>query len=388
MKNKILLMSVDFLEKTEEKYVNDFLNKVVGLEFGIIFYSWNTNRLTPYANYRKIYPDNIRFTTRNRAEEFVKTKDKSKFLVIGSKNQDFFMANHSKLILLVPTWYDNIEKKAAKYGLQMENMNQLIIFVNAIINQNNWFSTIELDADTQVISLTDARSRVASQSSEEKEIIEIFHNILKEGKLNYYDIYLYHFLASISNTHSIFKDINIWGIFPSSSGILKNNEMFSFKERVRCFMNGRTPYNDESYIQYPNILVRHTPTTKSHYDSEANRIRKGCARHFATICLNDAYKNNLQDKNVCIFDDYLTHGNSFESARNLLKSAGVNKIIFVTLGTFRKNYQYQDYTFKGDIFSNNYDYELLDKKVIYSSKFIINNAAKYEVENLHYIFNV
>lgn len=388
MKNKILLMSVDFFEQTERKYVDGFINKIVELKFGIIFYARDSKRLVPYQSYMETYPNNIKLGTRNRVKEFIKTRDKSKFLVIGSKDQDFFMSNHNKLILLVPTWYDNIEEKAAKYGLQIENINQLIIFVNAIINQNNWFSIIALDDDTHIISLTDARSKYCSQSLEEKEIIEIFHNILKKGKLNYYEIYLYHFLASISNTHSIFNDINIWGIFPSSSGRLDNNEMFNFKEQVRYFMNGKVPHSQKSYIDYPNILVRHTATTKSHYNSDENRIKIGSARHFKTICLNNAYKNKLLGKNVCIFDDYLTHGNSFECARNLLKAAGVNKIIFVTLGTFRRNYQYQNYNFTGDLFSKNYDFKLANKRVISRDEFEINNAAKDEVENLHNIFNL
>lgn len=391
MKRKILTMSVDFLDTIPEQEHEKFFKDIFSLNFGIIFYTHDRKRFSSYLKYQNLYPKNIRFFTRGETRLFIKNEDeKNRFLVIGSKDQDFILANNFKLVLLVPSWYKKLEQKALKYGLLINNLEQLTTFINTIYNQNYWYSSNKLDDSTYIFSLSDARSKYYSQSTEEKEIMEIFHDILKDGKLNFYEIFYYHFLSSISNNQALFNDINIWGIFPSSSGQL-NKEMYNFKEQVRYFMNGKVPpqTNTIYWENTNNILIRHTPTTKSHYDKDYERIEYGATKHLNTIHLHPYYDlKKLRGKNVCIFDDYLTHGNSFECARNLLKAAGVNKIIFVTLGTFNKNYQYQNFELSGNIFSPNYNYKLIDKYIIDKKSFTINKKAKDEVENLHHIFNL
>lgn len=384
---KILIMSVDFLDFTNESDVLDFLSYFNNLDCKILFYSRDTERLKPYNNLKDKFK-NVYFRTRSFTKELVSKRDSSEFVIIGTKNQDFQMAVNQKILLVTPLWYSALEDKASKYGIPASSLIQLKTFIDTVYNQNCWYSSYEIDDSTYLFSLSDARSKYCSKSKEEKKIIELFHNILKDGKVSNYETYFYHFLSSMSNNSSLFNDINIWGIFPSSSGDLNNNEMFKFKEKVRYFMNGRVPYKNPDFIKYPNILIRHTPTSQSHFDKESDRLTYGATKHFKSICLNPAYKNKLKDKNVCIFDDYLTHGNSFECARNLLKSAGVSKIIFVTLGTFKKDYQLQNYNLSGDIFSHNYTFSLLDKPTVSSTLFTINDTAKDEVENLHYIFNL
>ena len=384
---KILVASLDFFDFTNQSDISNFLSYTKELGVEILFYSRDNERLKKYFHLKETF-NNISFNTRNYAKELIKTKNNSEFIVIGSKNVDFQLAVNHKILLITPQWYRSIEDKATKYGIPVSTISQLSCFVDTVCNQNYWYSSIQLDPQTYMFSLSDARSKYCSKSKEEKEIIEIFHNILKEGKVSYYEIYFYHFLSSMSNNSELFNDIDIWGIFPSSSGDLSTNEMFNFKERVRYFMNGRVPYTNADFKKYPNILIRHTATSKSHFDNFQTRINYGATKHLNTICLNPAYKNKLSGKNVCIFDDYLTHGNSFECARNLLKAAGVNKIIFVTLGTFKMNYQLQNYNLIGDIFSSNYNYKLLNRNIVNSNSFLINDIAKNEVENLHYIFNL
>ena len=64
----------------------------------------------------------------------------------------------------------------------------------------------------------------------------------------------------------------------------------------------------------------------------------GAQDEFETLCINSDYKRRIErlkkEKrfNVIIFDDYMTHGNSFNAVRNLLENLGANKIIFVSLG--------------------------------------------------------
>lgn len=387
---KALVMPLDFWDNTKDHDIDLLLDFSRRFGLRLTFISKDKYKLDSLKNKNnskgRKYSD-IRYYSRNYLKEYLQNKyPKENFIFLSSKDIDFFTAINKKSLFLFAEWFKDKEDKAKKYGIPINNVNQLIKFLEVVFNQKSWFLSHTLDDGTKIISLSDARGDFCSQSTEEKEVIELFRKVLKEGERNYYDIYLYHFLSAIHNT-SIFDDINVWGIFPSSSLEL-NPEMFEFKETVRESMKCQNP-RSESYKKCPNILVRHTATQRSHDMSSFERIRIGSTRHFDTICINEAYKGKkLENKNVCIFDDYLTHGNSFECARNLLRKAGVNQIIFVTLGTFKQDYQYQEYDLDGNIYSPNYSYKLIKRKIVSRNNFIINTHAKDEVENLHNIFNL
>ena len=152
-----------------------------------------------------------------------------------------------------------------------------------------------------------------------------------------------------------FKGIQDWSIFPSSGTDL-NKDMWEFKERTIWLKDGR---------KSEPIFIRHTATYKSH---EHKSTRLPCDRYFDTIKLNDKYKGKLNGRVVCVLDDYLTNGTSFEIARNLLLKSGVTKIFFVSLVSYYKtrecnHYFRQDEDIKGDVYSSKgYTY----KKIIMS----------------------
>lgn len=381
---KILLISIDFLDFTNQENTNLFLNKVNTLEFKVCFYSRHPERLNKYKDMAR---ENICFTSRESVKETISKYKNSLFIVIGCKNKDFELAVNNKILYITPTWFRCIEEKAQIYGIKTD-FYQLISFLESIHNQNNWFSIITLPDDTIALSLTDARYiKSRRESLPESEVSEIIEDTLKRGRLEHRNIYLYHCLSGISNYSTLFNDVDYWCIVPSSSGDLSNNEMFNFKESIRIMMKGQ-PLRSQDYRNYPNLILRHTPNTKTHDLPKYIRVKEGCNLHFPTICINPAYKNKLARKNVCVFDDYLTHGNSFETVRNLLRKAGVNKIIFVTVGTFCNPYQYQEYDFEGDIYSSNYKPILRNRYQINTVGFTLNPDAKKEVENLHSIFNL
>lgn len=383
---KTLLISLDFLEYTPQKYVDIFLTKIEQLNFKACFYSRNEQRLMQYSNIIN-KGKNIYLNTRQGVNDYTARYDNSSFVVIGCKNKDFELAVNHKILYITPTWFKIIENKAEIYGIKT-NFNQLIAFLESVNNQNNWFSSTTLPDGTTILSLTDARYiKARTQSLLESEVSEIIEDTLKRGRLEHRNIYLYHCLSGISNYSTIFNDVNHWCIVPSSSGDLSNNEMFNFKESIRMMMKGQ-PLRTQDYRNYPNLILRHTANNKTHDLPKHIRIREGCKLHFPTICINPAYKNKLSGKNVCVFDDYLTHGNSFETIRNLLRKAGVNKIILVTVGTFCNPYQYQEYDFEGDIYLPNYTPKFLNRYPIYMNNFNVNPNAKKEVENLHSIFNL
>lgn len=391
--SKVILMSIDVLEdvNTNENGVN-IVNVIQELlkNNKILAYSRASNRI---SSIKETFPvkenNNFRIIDRSTAKDFIEKHDKSNCIIIGRKNKDFEMAVNNKVLFLAPTWLDFMENKVDQYGIKINTFSQLTSFIETVNNQRTWYSKLVLPDETIILSLSEARSLpMFVNSQEEADVLKEFNSILKKGSRNYYEMFLYHFLSSVSNNNELFSDINYWGFFPSSTGNFVDNPMFKFKETVRYIMKGQ-PLRSQDYIKNPNLFIRNTATYKSHEIKDPSmRIDIGSTNHFKTIHLNPCYHGKLKDKNICIFDDYLTHGNSFECARNLLKKEKVNKIIFVTLGRFPKPYQLQNYELSGNVFDINYNYSLLNRLAIPQSSFEVDETAKSEVENLHRIFNL
>ena len=116
----------------------------------------------------------------------------------------------------------------------------------------------------------------------------------------------------------------------------------------------------------------------------------GACQEFSTLCINPEFKKKIETLkkqgrfNVCIFDDYMTHGNTFNAVRNLLKYLGVNKIIFVSLGNFSRPFQKKDYIINGDVYKLGYTYQLVQST---QQNLTYNYAAKNEIDELYNIFN-
>lgn len=149
-----------------------------------------------------------------------------------------------------------------------------------------------------------------------------------------------------------FKEVQDWAVAPSSS-TNPPQIMEDLKEHVRYMMNGQKP---------EPIFIRHTGTSKSRFDNRDVRQRSDyCQKHFRSIRVHDKYKGKLKDRVVCVFDDYLTQGNTFEALRNLLIKCEVKKIIFVSIGKFKRTgesqYVQKSFSIEGDVYSGDYTAE-------------------------------
>lgn len=150
--------------------------------------------------------------------------------------------------------------------------------------------------------------------------------------------------------------------------------MEDLTERVRCMMNGR---------KSEPMFIRHTATGKSRFDSRDDRQRDDyCLKHFRSIHVNDKY-GKLKGRVVCVFDDYLSHGNTFEALRNLLIKCEVKKIMFVSIGKFKRNdesqYIQKSFSIEGDVYSVNYTAEF---NTVAHHNVTFDNAARRSLENL------
>ena len=148
-------------------------------------------------------------------------------------------------------------------------------------------------------------------------------------------------------------DVQDWAVMPSSSPE-PNAVMSELKEHVRYMMYGRKP---------DDIFIRHTGVPKSRFDHKDDRqFPTYCQKHFTSIRVNDTYKGKLKGRVVCVLDDYLNYGNSFECVRNILVHCKVKKLIFVAIGKFltrgETSYVQKHFSISGDVCSKEYDVEL------------------------------
>lgn len=391
------LLTLDYkqIQKKRDKFMERFKQLSNDTENQVYFYSRNKELLKDFEQaFHSHGFNNFNFMDRSSLKDFAMSNRKKNnyFVFVGGKNKDFELAVNTSSLFIVPTWLP-LEDRPQRYGVHVDTVKQLYKFILTLNNQNTWYSVLEVDSETTCYSLMDARYGAYAKTIEEKDMLLNFQKLLKEGtSRNYYQILLYHFLAGMTNSMN-FDDIELFGMIPSSDCSV-NRDLFSFMTQVRQLKGKQLPKRDmvNGEPEYANLLIRHTKKQKAHIGRNSQeRMNLGGKDEFATLYINPYYKNRiekLREKgkfNVCIFDDYMTHGNSFNSVRNLLENLGANKIVFVSLGLFRNPFQKRDYTIRGSVYGKDYSWQLDKTEML--SDFDINELAKREVSDLYDIFN-
>lgn len=386
----------DKFREKRDKFMRKFKELSEESDNKIFFYSRKKDMLKEFADafYTHGYT-NFQFKDRRTVEEFAKSnKNKNNYFVfVGGKNADFQLAVNTRSLYIVPTWLP-LEDRAQRYGIHVNTVKQLRKFIQTLNNQNVWYSKLEIDNISTAYSLVDARYGKYADTEEEKVMVQNFQSLLKDHQsLNYRRILLYHFLAGMTSNMD-FDDIELFGMLPSSNCDV-NEYVFDFMTQVRLLKGKQLPkrYKSDVPAAETNLLIRHTPKNQNHNGGRGRqaRINLGAKDEFRTLIINPDYKKRIETLrsegrfNVCIFDDYMTHGNSFNAVRNLLEKLGANKIIFVSIGIFRSEFQRRDYTITGDVFSPGYTYQLETYQQL--DNYEINSNAKKEVADLFDIFN-
>lgn len=404
---KILFCNLDLLAKGFEgydqalskKYRNEFVDYMVELsnedENLVCFISRENTRLgSAKKHFDGLGYTNFIYKNRNDIRSFAQ-KHKSIqncFVFISGKEVDFHVAVSCKALFIVPTWIP-MEDKAEYYGVHVDTPEQLAKFIRTLNNHNCVFETLHIEPNVDLFALVDARYKAYYKTEEEKQMLMHFENLLKNGgSRNYYHILMYHFLAGMTRT-DLLDDVELYGMIPSSDGSV-NSDMFDFMTRTRLIKGRRLPKNKlyQAEAREQNLLIRHTKKQRAHMKYNfSQRATMGCADEFATLCINPEFKDKikkLRDEgrfNVCIFDDYTTFGNSFNAVRNLLKYLGANKIVFISLGSFVREFKKNNYEITGDVFSKNYTGKIISCESL--SHAVYNTDAKAEVDALYDIFN-
>ena len=383
-------------DEKRSKFIRKFKELSEESDNKIFFYSRKIDILRDFADkFHKEGYTNFLFKNRRTVEEFAKFhKNKNNYFVfVGGKNADFKLAVNTRSLYIVPTWLP-LEDRAQRYGIHVNTVKQLRKFIRTLNNQNVWYSRLEIDDISTAYSLVDARYGKYADTEEEKVMVQNFQRLLKDHQsLSYRRILLYHFLAGMTSNMD-FDDIELFGMLPSSNCDV-NEYVFDFMTQVRLLKGKQLPkrYKTDVPPVETNLLIRHTPKNQNHNGGRERqaRINLGARDEFRTLIINPDYKKRIDTLrkegrfNVCIFDDYMTHGNSFNAVRNLLEELGVNKIIFVSMGIFRSEFQKRDYTITGDVFSPGYTYQLETYQPL--DNYEINSNAKKEVSDLFDIFS-
>lgn len=386
----------DKFREKRDKFMRKFKELSEESDNKIFFYSRKKDVLKDFADAFHTHGyTNFQFKDRRTVEEFAKSnKNKNNYFVfVGGKNADFQLAVNTRSLYIVPTWLP-LEDRAQRYGIHVNTVKQLRKFIQTLNNQNVWYSKLEIDDISTSYSLVDARYGKYADTEEEKVMVQNFQRLLKDHQsLNYRRILLYHFLAGMTSNMD-FDDIELFGMLPSSNCDV-NEYVFDFMTQVRLLKGKQLPkrYKSDVPAAETNLLIRHTPKNQNHNGGRERqaRINLGARDEFRTLIINPDYKKRIDTLrsegrfNVCIFDDYMTHGNSFNAVRNLLEKLGANKIIFVSIGIFRSEFQRRDYTITGDVFSQGYTYQLETYQPL--DNYEINSNAKKEVADLFDIFN-
>lgn len=392
---KLLFCNLDLLKSFNNNTLPvvafmDFVDRLRADKENEVFFISRDQQLLKKAEYsfNEVNKKNYNFISRETARNYVMSHKNMNnyFVFVSGKEVDFRLAVNSKSLFIVPTWVP-VEEKSIYYGVHVDTPAQLEKFIRTLNNQNSWYATLEIEPNIFALSLMDGRYKYKAFTSNEQDMMKHFEELLKQGiSRNYYAILLYHFLAGITNS-TFFDDIELFGMIPSSNCSL-NPDIFGFMTQVRYIKGKRLPKN--SMIN-PNLIQRVVPKTQAHMlPNQSVRTTMGACQEFSTLCINPEFKKKIETLkkegrfNVCIFDDYMTHGNTFNAVRNLLKHLGVNKIIFVSLGNFSRPFQKNDYAISGDVYKLGYAYQLTQST---QQNLTYNYTAKNEIDELYTIFN-
>jgi predicted amidophosphoribosyltransferase len=359
-----------FFDKAENvrEEIFDLLRLVKGREIQIVLVTRSRSKYERIMSEQ--LPEDHGIRCGHRGELSRKFVDINKnFMLVGAVDEDIRIAANNKILFINPLWIRDVEPKVQQYGFQLNSFEQIIQCIDILSLENQLFYDFTVDEKTRLIALSNANKYYAVEK--EMDMIHKYRSTLKYNNNDYKYAVYFHYLTMILGMKD-FHDVDYWMSVPSSSGSNENN-IYDIAKRTRYLLNNRR--SDELFIRY-------TPCRKSTSMDKEERLRRGCTRHFDTIHLHPKYKGKLKGAKVCVLDDYVTNGTSFETIRNLLIHEGVREIILVAIGTFQNSYQKEEYELTGNLYEPLYDYNLNTKG------FIRGRANEKAIEIINHIHDI
>ena len=151
------------------------------------------------------------------------------------------------------------------------------------------------------------------------------------GRLSLATFLSYHLLASIylEGLHLRGTPGNplVWCVYPAHQGG-QTGVLVDFSVLMSRLLR-------EQYR--PDLLVRHRPAIKS-ATARKRGVNPPIGNQFQTVMLNAHYRDKIVGRTVIVLDDFTTHAQSFETARNLLLNAGAGEVVSVAVGKYMVPY--------------------------------------------------
>lgn len=247
---------------------------------------------------------------------------KSGILVLGAKDADFFMAVNNQALLVTCEWVPGLEEKIKNYGIGLASAHLVGRLVKLLRSTQPWYFRSE-SGNLGVYSLTNAGT-IGVTDLPSLNLINQLRDCLKSGNEQRKAAFNVHLLSSLNVTEE-FRNVRWWACYPGSDSSNDGTEvMDDFVNLARETFKRRT--------RGP-IFIRHTPAAKRHLQ-QRGEDRTDPSSQIGTICINPEYRGKLEGTTVAVLDDYLTYGVSFGVASALLRKAGVERILAVSMGKF------------------------------------------------------
>lgn len=268
----------------------------------------------------------------------------SSISMIAVVDEDAEFAFQTKIPIINPIHFLKdapVSDKVKRYGIDFTGIEDVILAVKLLDSHYNNFCEYKENEQFEIVSVLDGNTNCKPDA-----LRDLFQVNIKDryGKSQRILNLIFYYILSETSHNPIFKEVNYWGNFPSSSGA-PNQSMVFLKEMLRI-THGGSRGDDQ-------ILIRQKPTDKKHYTERNTRLKNKCSKDFDTIIINQRFKSKLKNKVVCIVDDYTTNGYSSEAAKHLLLKAGVKKVIFLAVGKYGKYYCSTQYDLEGNVFKEN-----------------------------------
>ncbi|XP_077987292.1 uncharacterized protein LOC144441906 [Glandiceps talaboti] len=250
-------------------------------------------------------------------------------LVLITHKEDIKIAGYHRPCLIIrPEWVGEVDTEVRENSIPVSNLRELYTLLKIFDIQRHFFYRCASSSDL-ILALCSANYYFTDMNEREKSLIEEIEEYLKKGcgRREVQKALLWHILAGILHGPA-FQDVDIWTYAPSSSQ--GPNPILETVIQGVCHALRRSPPDQQ-------LFVRHTRVEKSQFMGRERRCSKQlelCKDHLYSINVNPAYRSKLKNKTVCIVDDYITLGTTFESLRNLLKACDVKRVILFAIGKF------------------------------------------------------
>lgn len=272
--------------------------------------------------------------------------------VVGPTVYDFIFASNKQAYWIQSRWGEEIDDTKSRYAIKVSNFLNLQEFLEVIQESNVQHYHDVLDDGTEIYSLLRANTYDVDQTT--KNVLGKMQDALK-GRNETFTWQIEAFLtAAVFNLKALVLSVDYFAFVPSSTVQSNGGFVEILMNRVRFLQGNKVKRQREP------IIIRHESVPKSHENKVA--ARNGIVNRLESMHINTAYKGKLKGKHVLLLDDYLTSGDTIETAKALLKAAGVSRVTVLTLGKFdKRNAGYTEHVFNivGDPYSTNFQATLV-----------------------------